>query len=231
MTYPIKPTGDDIVSETYMFAENNILKTPMTQAELLEGYSNKGESDTELTSIPDAKKFNSFWNQIHKTVVWLISYAQELYTSKLEKSGGTMTGNLVMSSNKVTGLANGENSSDAVNKSQLDNLSNAIANLTPDTVLLGSINSNFTLVKDKVHTGNIISSCTLSLPTLSSSSKFVNCMFEFTIVNGITLTLPSNVKWNYGIIPSFNNATKNRLMFDTSDGGATWSAFYAQIGP
>lgn len=230
MTYPTKPTGDNIVSETYIFADNNILKTPMTQAELLEGYSNKGESDTELTSIPDAKKFNSFWNQVHKTIVWLIGYVQELYISKLEKSGGTMTGNIVMGSNKITGLSNGENSSDAVNKSQLDELSNAISALTPDTVLLGNINSNFTLIKDKVHTGNIISSCTLSLPTLSSASKFVNCMLEFSIASGVILSFPSNIKWNYGIIPSFNSTVKNRIMFDTSDGGVNWSAFYAQIG-
>jgi hypothetical protein len=41
-------------------------------------------------------------------------------TSVVLKSGSTMTGNLAMGSNKVTGLADGSASGDAVNKGQLD---------------------------------------------------------------------------------------------------------------
>ena len=39
---------------------------------------------------------------------------------KLDKSGGTMTGAIAMGSNKITGLADGVNDGDAVNKGQLD---------------------------------------------------------------------------------------------------------------
>jgi len=41
-------------------------------------------------------------------------------SAKLDKTGGTMSGAIGMGSNKVTGVANGTNSNDAVNKSQLD---------------------------------------------------------------------------------------------------------------
>ena len=39
---------------------------------------------------------------------------------KLALAGGTMSGNIAMGSNKVTGLANGTDANDAINKSQLD---------------------------------------------------------------------------------------------------------------
>lgn len=45
-----------------------------------------------------------------------------LDTSKVSKAGDTMTGALAMSSQKITGLGNGTNANDAINKSQLDAL-------------------------------------------------------------------------------------------------------------
>lgn len=41
-------------------------------------------------------------------------------SGKLDKAGGTMSGNIAMGSNRITGLADGVNSSDAVTKSQVD---------------------------------------------------------------------------------------------------------------
>src|SRR5574344_309661 len=102
MAYPTKPTGNDILPLDVVFADNNDLKTAMTTNEILDGYNNDGETETQLTSRPDANRFNMFWYQVHNTIKWIISYIEELYTAKLEKSGGTMTGLLNMGSNKIT---------------------------------------------------------------------------------------------------------------------------------
>jgi hypothetical protein len=230
--YPTKPTGDNVVSENYIFALNNTLKSPMSSDELLEGYNNKGESETELTSIPDASKFNSFLYQMHNTLVWVIGYITELYSAKFDKTGGALSGPLNMGSNKVTSLSAGTVSTDAINKAQLDAVSTVVDGLNPDIVVLGEIVSGFSLLADKVHTGSILTSCGLSLPTLGSANKFVNCMLTFTIISGQTLTIPASVKWNYGVTPVFSSASgvKNRIMFDTVDGGVTWTGYYSQIG-
>lgn len=49
-----------------------------------------------------------------------ISTAKSITTDRLLKAGDTMSGALAMGTNKITGLANGTNAADAVNKSQLD---------------------------------------------------------------------------------------------------------------
>ena len=76
--YPIKPTGDNAISESYIFALNDVDKEPMSRSEILGGYTNKGESPSPLSSIPDANKFNSLIYQIHNSLVWVIKYIEEL---------------------------------------------------------------------------------------------------------------------------------------------------------
>lgn len=112
--YPLKPSGDNILSESNIFASTGN-KIPMTSGELLGGYSRKNEVQTDLTSQPDAHKFNSFLYQAHNTVKWLISYAETLYANKLEKSGGTMSGIIDMGDVKITNLADATNAQDAMN--------------------------------------------------------------------------------------------------------------------
>jgi len=150
--YPTKPTGDNVVSENYIFALNNILKSPMSSDELLEGYNNKGESETELTSIPDASKFNSFLYQMHNTLVWVIGYITELYNAKVEKSGSTMTGTLAMGSNKVTTTYVPVNNEDATNK------------LYVDTAIAGNI-----------WLGEIKTLSYPSIPTLPAGMEIIPC--------------------------------------------------------
>ncbi|WP_420581931.1 hypothetical protein [Reichenbachiella sp.] len=48
------------------------------------------------------------------------NFVSSAVSGKVNKSGDSMTGNLAMGSNKVTGLANGSSSGDAVNKGQMD---------------------------------------------------------------------------------------------------------------
>ena len=125
MAYPTKPTGNDILPLDVVFADNNDLKTAMTTNEILDGYNNDGETETQLTSRPDANRFNMFWYQVHNTIKWIISYIEELYTAKLEKSGGTMTGLLNMGSNKITSTYTPQSDSDLTNKKYVDNAINS----------------------------------------------------------------------------------------------------------
>lgn len=120
MTYPTKPTGNDILSSDAIFADNNNLKSAMTTGEMLGGYNNDGETETDLTSRPDANKFNMFWYQVHKTVNWIVAYIEELFNDKLSKNGGTMLGNLIMNNNKITLTYIPNTNTDAVNKQYVD---------------------------------------------------------------------------------------------------------------
>ena len=120
MAYPVKPTGDDILSSDNIFAENNNSKSAMTTSEMLGGYNNDGETETDLTSRPDANKFNMFWYQVHNTISWVVKYIEELYSDKLSKTGGTMTGTLTMGNNKVSLSYTPSNNTDATNKQYVD---------------------------------------------------------------------------------------------------------------
>lgn len=102
MSYPIKPSGNDILPFDTIFAENNSSKTAMTSGEILDGYNNDGDIETALTSIPDANRFNMFWYQAHNTIKWLVGYVEELFSAKFDKTGGIITGNISMGSRKIT---------------------------------------------------------------------------------------------------------------------------------
>ena len=120
MTYPSKPTGDNIIPVNTVFANNNTSKVAMSSTEILNGYNNDGEAETALTSIPDANRFNMFWYQVHNTMKWIIGYIEELYSDKLSTSGGTMTGNLSMGGSKLTNIPTPTANLDAVNKQYVD---------------------------------------------------------------------------------------------------------------
>ena len=89
MAYPDKPTGTDIVSENVIFAQGNPKNVPMTDNEIMGGYNDKGEVETDLTSTPTSHKLNKFLFQIHNTIVWLIGMVQELKAEKMSASGGS----------------------------------------------------------------------------------------------------------------------------------------------
>lgn len=125
MAYPTRPTGDNILPFDIIFAENNVSKTAMTTNEILDGYNNDGETETQLTSRPDANRFNMFWYQCHNTIKWIVSYIDELYNAKLEKTGGTMTGILDMGANKIKSTYKPVNNEDITNKEYVDKAMNA----------------------------------------------------------------------------------------------------------
>lgn len=125
MAYPSRPTGENILPFDTIFADNNSNKISMTTAEILDGYNNDGENETELTSRPDANRFNMFWYQTHNTIKWIVDYIEELYNAKLENSGGTMTGILDMGANKVKSTYTPQNPEDLTNKEYVDKTINA----------------------------------------------------------------------------------------------------------
>ena len=96
-----------------------------------------------------------------------------------------------------------------------------------DVIDLETITSNFTLTKDRIHKGAVTASCTLILPTVST--KFHNLLIDFTLASGASLTIPTNVSWNYSITPALSNTLVNRFIFDTKDGGTTWKGYYSQF--
>lgn len=122
--YPEKPTGNNIIPEDIIFASNNTNKIVMSDQELLNGYSNDGESETALTSRPDANRFNNFWYQMQNTLVWVIKYIEELQADKISKTGSTMSGFLNMGNNKVISSATPTQNNDLTNKQYVDNRAN-----------------------------------------------------------------------------------------------------------
>lgn len=125
MAYPSKPTGNNIIPEDTIFAQNNASKIVMSDTEILNGYNNDGDTETALTSRPDANRFNNFWYQMQNTLVWVIKYIEELYSDKLSKTGGTMTGYLNMGASKVTSSALPTQANDLTNKEYVDQAINA----------------------------------------------------------------------------------------------------------
>lgn len=124
MSYPTKPTGTNILPFDTIFAINSDTKQSMTTGEILDGYNNDGEAETDLTSRPDANKFNMFWYQVHNTIKWLVESVDALILQKLELSGGTMTGVLNMGNNKITATYTPTSNNDLTNKQYVDQATN-----------------------------------------------------------------------------------------------------------
>ena len=119
-TYPTQPTGDNSIDLNHIFASNATNKIIMSTEEILDGYNNDGEKSTPLTSTPDGNKFNYFWYQVHNTLAWVVNYTKALFDNKLELSGGTMTGNLALGSNKATSSYVPTTNADLTNKLYVD---------------------------------------------------------------------------------------------------------------
>ncbi len=103
----------------------------------------------------------------------------------------------------------------------------------PDPIEDGQIPTvEIELVADKVHTAAIFANSQIILPTLEDDTKYYNCLFEFTIAQDVTLTLPENIKWIRKLLPDIiaDGLSVNRLLFDTTDGGANWIGHFSVDG-
>jgi len=99
---------------------------------------------------------------------------------------------------------------------------------------LGTVSANFTLTMDRICTASITASCTLALPT-GTSTKYRYCMIDFSLASTASLTLPTvgtSFKWKYGVVPTLvtTEGVRNQLFFESFDGGTTWIGSYVQIG-
>lgn len=100
------------------------------------------------------------------------------------------------------------------------------------TAVNSLIPPNIILSADRVHTAAIKVSSNLMLPELSGSDKFVNALIEFTLNTNAALTLPDNLRYSGGEPPELiaNGTVKNRLIFDTTNGGADWMCYFNSDG-
>jgi len=104
---------------------------------------------------------------------------------------------------------------------------------------LGSIAASFTLSSGKSK-GNITDNISISLPTTGLISGIeTKCEFDFSLLSGKTLTIPTstNIIWKgtkptaYSTITTGNEEkARNTLIFTTKDGGTNWVAEYFNAG-
>ena len=97
------------------------------------------------------------------------------------------------------------------------------------TAINSVINPIIALGSDTIHTAEIKVDAILNLPILANDNDFINTMLEFTLDNGVSLTLPNNIIYSGGEIPELvaDGITLNRLIFDTTTGGKNWMCYFS----
>jgi hypothetical protein len=106
----------------------------------------------------------------------------------------------------------------------------AIVANAPKTLVnaMGNVSGTITPVIDKINTAALTGDVTLTMPT-PTTGELHTVVFEFTMSVAKTVTV-SGVTWNWGATPSLATGTiKNRMAFDTIDGGTTWKGYYSQF--
>lgn len=152
---------------------------------------------------------------------------KEAIESKVEASDASVTkqGNTFNSANQLVKL-NSSGQIPAIDGGLITNIKGTAIDA------LGTMASNFTLAADKITTANVTSSCVLSLPTLTDSTREVKCIFDFTTSNASYPTLPTGVLKKDGKPLTFSalSGVRNRLIFTTVNGGITWEAELSLYG-
>lgn len=97
---------------------------------------------------------------------------------------------------------------------------------------LGTIASGtITLTKDRFHSVTFSGAAKIALPTGLTSGMLVNCALFLKLGSVVTITMPANVTWAYGVAPPLTSTTATyRITFETIDGGTSWYGYYTQIG-
>lgn len=127
---------------------------------------------------------------------------------KVSKSGDTMSGALAMGSNKITGLADGSDAGDAVNKSQLDTKQNSLGTGTTSQFLRGDLSWQ-TITPDVVFSANYA-----SLPSPGDATKLYvtkdnDKLWYYKEVPGsmpamqATPSIPASPTWTVGATGNF----------------------------
>lgn len=125
------------------------------------GYEFVNESDDLSNDIIALK------NSVEVVESSIISVSNNL-ANKLNLNGGTMSGAIAMGSQKITGLANGTNSDEVVNKSQLDTKLNLSGGTMSGALAMGGFNL------DNVGTVNAVNGVFSGDLTVSGTSAVIN---------------------------------------------------------
>lgn len=110
-------------------------------------------------------------------------------TAALYKDGTkAMTGNLAMGANKVTGLANGTSSTDAVNKGQLDAVENII-----DTAVLEDGSVPF--LEAQSYFSSSVTAATNATPIVITSAGHGRSDNDYVLITGVLGNTAANGEW------------------------------------
>lgn len=144
-----------------------------------------------------------------------------------------MTGNLKMGANKITGLANGTNTNDGVNKSQLDSLSttlsSSITNLDNTVVKLSG---NQTIADTKTFSSSPIipTPATSDNSTKAATTAYVNSILSSS--GGLatwTQGQDGYYKFSNGLIVQWGKATTGTVTLPTAFTSGTSYSIGAQL--
>ena len=162
--------------------------------------ANKGYVDTQITNLVDAAPgaldtLNELAAALGDDANFSTTVTNSLAT-KLSLSGGTMTGAIAMSTNKITGLGDPTNAQDAATKNYIDTVVLAPSNLTGVITSVGNVTST------GAQTGTGSTFVMQDSPTLTTPNLGVATA---TSINGTTIpsseTLVTTTSTAY-IVPS-----------------------------
>lgn len=165
-----------------------------------------------------------------------INDGDEAKASVLRDNFNYLDNKIAQTENSVKETISNINSITANFKTEVDNtisdINQTIVQKINNVIINLSSSSNIQLQADRIHKASIGVNATIKLPTLTKSNEYVNVMLEFTLASGKTLTLPNNVLYPNGLAPVFiaDGVSVQRLLFDTTDGGANWNCYYCWVG-
>ena len=125
---------------------------------------------------------------------------------------------------KLVGLANIPSGSGVIPTANLPTIPD------PKTYVnaMGNVTGTISPQVDKINTAVLTGDVTLTMPT-PTTGELHNVVFEFTMASAHTVTV-SGVTWNWGAAPALDaTGKKNRIVFDTIDGGTTWKGYFSQF--
>jgi hypothetical protein len=130
------------------------------------------------------------------------------------------TGNFKMGNFKITGMANGASSNDAVNKSQLDGVSASVTTLDGEVVKLAgaqTVTGDKTFSGDSSFTGSASFTGTTTVPTVAASDNSTNA--------ASTAFVKSKIETGLGF-PSYSSFTDISTGYEATENCWVFISFY-----
>lgn len=149
---------------------------------------------TKPTVGGDNGAWGTILNSLFDAVDSALKTVENLANAALPKSGGTMSGGIVV---KVAVSA------------RLD---------------LGAVSGavNLDVNAFQHYTGTIAGATTFSFINTVGGAVSQGISLLLTNPGAFAITWPASVRWNNGVVPTLSVAGKDRIVFITDDAGATW---------